>query len=158
MRNLIYFIIPFLIMGCQITTTDKNNQEDTKAQSEEEVKKEVKDGIFIHISSGPEYNHKVLMALKMANIMAEEKDVLVYFDIDGVHVPLKEAVEITHDGFPSAQEQLQSLIDKGVTIFVCPTCLDVEGKTPKDLMKGVILADKEKFFSFTEGRILTIDY
>ncbi len=29
---------------------------------------------------------------------------------------------------------------------------------PEDLKEGIIIAEKEKFFNFTKGRILTIDY
>ncbi len=31
-------------------------------------------------------------------------------------------------------------------------------KTKEDLAQGIQLADKKKFFSFTKGRILTLDY
>jgi predicted peroxiredoxin len=49
-------------------------------------------------------------------------------------------------------------MDKGVDIFVCPTCLKVAGYNPEDLMEGIQVAQKDKFFSFTKGRILTLDY
>jgi hypothetical protein len=42
--------------------------------------------------------------------------------------------------------------------MACPGCLRVAGKTENDLMEGVKIADKNKFFNFTSGRILTIDY
>ena len=117
-----------------------------------------KDGVFIHISSGPDDSHSVLMPLKMAEMMVSDKDVLIYFDIKGVYAVLNDTVDICHDGFTSSREQLKTLIDKGVTIMVCPTCLKVAGKTPEDVMPGVQIANKEKFFNFTEGRILTLDY
>ena len=53
---------------------------------------------------------------------------------------------------------LQSLIDKKVGIYVCPTCLKVAGHSEEDLMPGVQMAQKDKFFNFTKGRIITIDY
>jgi hypothetical protein len=37
-------------------------------------------------------------------------------------------------------------------------CLKAAGKTADDLAPGVQIADKDKFFSFTRGRILTLDY
>ena len=118
----------------------------------------VKDGVFIHVSSSPDYPQKVLMALKMAEIMSEDKDVLVYFDIKGVEVVLKESQDITCAQFPSSKTQLKKLIDKGVKVVVCPTCLQVAGKEAKDVMKGVKIANKDDFFTFTKGRILTFDY
>jgi hypothetical protein len=39
-----------------------------------------------------------------------------------------------------------------------PGCLKVAGKTGADLAPGVQVADKAKFFSFTSGRIITLDY
>lgn len=47
---------------------------------------------------------------------------------------------------------------KGIDIMACPGCLKAAGKSADDLMEGVMVADKEKFFNFTDGRILTIDY
>jgi hypothetical protein len=40
----------------------------------------------------------------------------------------------------------------------CPTCLAVAKKKPSDLIEGIQVANKEVFFSFTKGRILTLDY
>lgn len=117
-----------------------------------------RDGVFYHISSGPENPHRVVMALKQAVMMAEDKDVLVYFDIKGIEVVLNDAIDISYPTFPSSKESLKLLIDKGVTIFACPSCLKAAGKSEADLMPGVVLAQKDQFFNFTKGRILTIDY
>lgn len=144
MKKILFLIPAFLVLiSCQ--TTPK-------------ITEKPRDGVFIHISSGPDDAHKVLMPLKMAEIMASDKDVLIYFDIKGVYVVLNDTLNVHHDGFTSSREQLKLLIEKGVTIMACPTCLKVAGKTPEDLMPGVVVANKEKFFSFTEGRILTLDY
>jgi predicted peroxiredoxin len=117
-----------------------------------------RDGVFYHISSGSENPHRVVMALKQAVMMAEDKDVLVYFDIKGIEVVLNDAIDISYPTFPSSKESLKLLIDKGVTIFACPSCLKAAGKSEADLMPGVVLAQKDQFFNFTKGRILTIDY
>jgi predicted peroxiredoxin len=50
--------------------------------------------LFSHISSGRNDPHRLLMALNMAAIMAEDKDVLVYFDINGVQVVLSVGLKI----------------------------------------------------------------
>lgn len=118
----------------------------------------VKDGIFIHISHSYDDPHRVVMALKMATMMSMDKDVLVYFDIKGIEVVLKDAKDITYPTFPSAQESLKILIDKGITVFACPGCMKAAGKTAADLMPGVKVAEKEAFFNFTKGRILALDY
>lgn len=118
----------------------------------------VRDGVFIHIASGSENAHKVLMALSMAEIMATGHDVLVYFDINGIDVVLKDSETLSHAHFTPSKEQLQKLLDAGITIMACPGCLKAAGKTPGDLMEGIKVASKDAFFSFTKGRILSIDY
>lgn len=117
-----------------------------------------RDGIFIHISHGTDDPHRALMALKMAEIMQETRDVLVYFDIKGVDVCLKGAQDIQYSYFEASQAQMRKLLDKKVTVMVCPTCLKAAGKVPDDLAPGIQIADKDKFFTFTKGRILTMDY
>lgn len=117
-----------------------------------------KDGVFIHISNSSNDPHRVVMPLKMAAMFAEEKPVLVYFDIKGIEVVLKDAKEITYPTFPSSKESLQKLIDMKVTLLACPSCMKAAGKTEADLIPGVIMAEKEKFFNFTKGRIITLDY
>jgi predicted peroxiredoxin len=117
-----------------------------------------RDGIFIHISHGTDDPHRALMALKMAEIMQDTRDVLVYFDIKGVEVCLKGAQDIQYSYFEASKAQMQKLLDKKVTVMVCPTCLKAAGRVPDDLASGIQIADKDKFFTFTKGRILTMDY
>jgi predicted peroxiredoxin len=98
------------------------------------------------------------MALRMAELMAADRDVLVYFDIKGIEVVLADAPEIEHATFPAAHGQIQKLLDLGVPLLACPGCLEAAGKSAADLRPGVQVASKDAFFSFTEGRILTLDY
>lgn len=122
------------------------------------VAAEPRDGVFIHISHGTDDPHRVLMALNMAAIMSEDRDVLVYFDIKAIEVVLRDAGDLAYSHFPSSKKQLAALPQKGVILMACPGCLKAAGKTADDLAPGVQIADKDKFFSFTKGRILTLDY
>ena len=45
-----------------------------------------------------------------------------------------------------------------IGVYACPTCLKIAGFNPEDLMDGVLVAQKDKFFNFTKGRIITLDY
>jgi predicted peroxiredoxin len=119
---------------------------------------DVRDGVFIHVSTGPEDPHRVLMALKMAEVMSADKDVLMYFDIRGVNVLAADSPDLAREPFTSSHAQIRKLLDAGVEIYACPSCLEVAGKTAADLMDGVEIADKNAFFDFTDGRILTLDY
>jgi predicted peroxiredoxin len=122
------------------------------------VAAEPRDGVFLHISHGSDDPHRVLMGLQMAALMAEDRDVLVYFDIKGVDVVLKDGDDLAYSHFPSSKTQLAALPKKGVILMACPGCLKAAGKTAADLAPGVQIADKDRFFSFTKGRILTLDY
>jgi len=116
----------------------------------------VKDGMFIHVTSSDP--HRVLMAMQMAAIVSEDHDVVMYFDIEGVKVLINDATDLEYAHFLSSYTQIQSLIEKGIIIMACPGCLKAAGYTPADLMEGIKVADKETFFNFTKGRIITLDY
>jgi predicted peroxiredoxin len=122
------------------------------------AQRETRDGVFIHISHGADDPHRVLMALRMAEMMSEDKDVLVYFDIQAVEVVLKDAPDLQFKDFPTAQAQIKKLRERKVTLMACPGCLKAAGKTAADLAPGIQVADKKAFFAFTKGRILTLDY
>ena len=69
---ILLFLFLVLIASCQ--------------QEQAPMSEPVKDGVFIHISNGTNDPHRVLMALNMAAIMAEDKDVLPF---GGVHLICK---------------------------------------------------------------------
>ena len=119
---------------------------------------ETRNGVFVHVTHGTDDPHRVLMALSMADIMSEDHDVLVYFDIKGIEVVLKDAANLTYSHFGPSKDQLAALSKKGAIQMACPGCLKAANKTKDDLAAGVQLADKKVFFSFTKGRILTLDY
>jgi len=98
------------------------------------------------------------MPLKMAIMMSNDKDVLVYMDIHAVELLVKDAKDLNFADFESARAYIKQLTDKKVGVYACPTCLKIAGFKPEDLMDGVQVAQKDKFFNFTSGRIITLDY
>jgi len=118
----------------------------------------VRDGLFIHITECYDDPHRVLMPLKMATMMAKDKDVIVYLDIHAVLLLVKGAKDINFADFESAHTYIKELIDMKVGVYACPTCLQIAGFQPEDLMEGVQIAQKDNFFNFTKGRIITLDY
>jgi len=115
--------------------------------------------VLIHLSAGPDQAHRVLMGLKMALTMKDSgKSVLVYCDIDAVKWLVREAPVIKHKGFKTSADFLLDLVAKKVAIRACPSCLAAAGKSPEDLIPGVKTANADEFFSFAEGRIITLDY
>ena len=143
-------VLIIMAVACQSPQTN-----DANAQKSEEP---ATDGVFIHITKGPDHPHQVLMALQMAVMMAETQDVLVYLDIEAVHVVTKDSKDLAYSHFPTSHSQINKLVEMGVPVMACPGCLKAAEKTAEDLLEGVQVADKETFFNFTEGRILTLDY
>jgi predicted peroxiredoxin len=118
-----------------------------------------REGVFIHITHGTDNPHRLLMALKMAVIMAEaKKDVLVYCDIEAVKVLTSTAKDVRLEGFPTLYDLLGRLTELKVVVLACPTCMKVAGIDQRDLRTGVGVAEKDLFFTFTNGRILSLDY
>ena len=117
-----------------------------------------RDGVIVHISSGADNPQRVLMALNMAVNMSADRDVLVYMDVKGIEVALKDSQNLTYAQFSFSRDQIKKLVDKGVGVYACPDCLSAAGKTQDDLLPGVKIAEKDAFFFFTSGRIITLDY
>ena len=149
-------LIGLLLASCNSKT--KSGSESTKNEPTVAETVAPRDGIFIHITQGYNDPHRVLMPLKMATLMANDKDVLVYMDIHAVELLVKDAKDLTYADFESFHTYVKQLVDKGIPVMACPTCLKIAGYTPEDLMEGVQVAQKDKFFNFTKGRIVTLDY
>jgi predicted peroxiredoxin len=150
-----------ILGGLMIISCNQNPKQTTASGSDAkilETENPVRDGVFIHITESYNDPHRVLMPLKMALMMAKDKDVLVYMDIHAVELLVKNAKAMNYADFESAQSYIKQLIDNKVGVYACPTCLKIAGFTPEDLMEGVQIAQKDKFFNFTKGRIITLDY
>jgi len=157
MKNLYLLILAGLIISScnQGPKTEISASQEIKAPATAES---VRDGVFIHITECYSDPHRVLMPLKMAVMMSGDKDVIVYMDIHAVELLVKGAKDLTYADFESAHTYIKQLTDKGVGVYACPTCLKIAGFKPEDLMEGVQVAQKDKFFNFTKGRIVTLDY
>jgi predicted peroxiredoxin len=148
-------IVMFLLVLVACTTKTSTSEIEDKQVINKET---VTDGVFIHLSHGPEDPQRVLMALNMAKMMSDDKAVLLYLDIKGVFVALNDAPDIQFKAFPSSHQLLNELKEKGVEVIVCPGCLKAAEKTPEDVQDWVKIASKERFFDFCDGRIISIDY
>jgi predicted peroxiredoxin len=157
MKNiLILFTAGFLTISCN--QNPKHVEAGNMDPKVVETANSAKDGVFIHITESYTDPHRVLMPLKMANMMAMDKDVIVYMDIHAVELLVKGAKDMKYADFDSFQSYFKQLLDKKVGVYACPTCLKIAGFKPEDLMEGVQIAQKDKFFTFTQGRIITLDY
>jgi predicted peroxiredoxin len=141
----LFFILSFFLTVYTIQAQEKDQQQE-------------KEGIFLHISTSYDNPHRLLMPLKMATLMAQDKAVLIYMDIESVKILVKNSKDITHPEFESAHTYIEKLLEIGVEICACPTCLKVAGYKPEDLMDGIKTANKDRFFNFTKGRIISLSY
>lgn len=128
------------------------------AEAKEESEFSSRDGILIHLSSGPDDPARVAMAMALASAYAGENPVLIYADLEAVALFTEQFQDVAPEGYLSFQESLLSLLEKGVLIRVCPTCLNAGGLSTTDIREGVRLADKREFLTFAGGRILSFDY
>ena len=147
-KYMILLAVPIILFAC---TTQES-------QTIDKVDETVSDGVFIHISKGYENPQKVLMALQLASLFSDSHDVAVFCDLEGVKLLTKDSEDITMENYTSAKESLKILTSNKALIMACPMCVKAAGLTADDLMEGVIIAEKEKFFAFTKGRIITLDY
>ncbi len=148
-KVLAFLLIPLLATACVRVNTEGEYQVDPEPKT---------DGAFIHISKGADETHTVLMALMLADKFSTSNDVLVFFDKDGIEMVTKDAPNLEMDPFDASDEIFERLRENGATILACPACMKVSGVEENDLRPGVKLAEKEMFFDFTEGRILSLDY
>ncbi len=143
-------MLPLLMSACIRVSTEVDKLA--------ELDDPITDGAFIHISKGSADTHDVLMALMLADKFSTSNDVLVFFDKDGIELVTKDAPNLEMDPFDSSNDIFKRLVDLNVTILACPACMKVAGMEEGDLREGVQMAEKEQFFDFTEGRILSLDY
>jgi len=149
---MVLLLIPLLAVSCISVNAPPEDDSDEKKT----------DGAFIHISKGADDAHNVLMALMLADLYATGEDpgydVLVFFDKQGIEMVTKDAPNLEMEPFDPSDEIFARLVENGATIMACPACMKVAGVEESDLREGVRIADKKKFFNFTEGRILSLDY
>lgn len=153
-RFFIMIIVLLCVAACHPKKQENEISQEIKNLSEETVR----DGYFIHISSGYEAPKKALMALSFANKVKEDHDVLLFFDLEGVKLLGKDSKDLQIEHYTPLKEALTTLCSAGIEIMACPMCLKSAGIEEVNLMQGVILADKDKFFRFTGGRIISLDY
>ncbi len=153
--KVLFFIALCLgIIACQ-TGTEKAAPEENYLETPKEP---IKDGYFIHISSGYNAPAKALMGLSFANKVMDEYDVVVFFDLEAVKLLERDAADIQLDNFESLKVLMTFIYDMGVDMMACPMCLKRAGIDENNLADGVKPAEKDKFFGFTKGRIISLNY
>ncbi len=146
-------VLSVLLFACSGVTENVKEE-----KTETGIAANAKDGVFFHISTGVETPKRALMALSLAAKFAESHDVALFFDLEGVNLITKNAKNLELEHYLPSKDALAKLLEKNVLIMACPMCVKAAGLTSDDLLEGVIIAEKEKFFNFTKGRIINLDY
>lgn len=117
-----------------------------------------KNGFLVHLSSG-DSQFKIIKALQIAENMNKNGNaVLLYFDTDATYLTLEET-----EDFIFLEQSYKTLLDRLITsevdVRVCKgNLMKGLGKTEKDLISGVKLGEPDMFFTFTEGKVISLDY
>lgn len=119
---------------------------------------ENQNGFLVHVSSG-DSQFKIIKALRFADNMNKKgNDILLYFDADATYLTLEETEDFVFNNH-SYKTLLRNLASSEVDVRVCKGNLkNGLKKSEKDLISGIEVGDPEMFFSFTDGKIVTLDY
>lgn len=117
-----------------------------------------KPGAIVRITKNGMDPFTVCAGLKTAEELADKFAVVVYFDLRGVEVPLKASPDFEFAPYPKAKAQLKKLREKGVTMVVSRTALAAAWKKAEDLEAGISVTDPGEVMSFTDKKIVTLEF
>ncbi|MCB9230864.1 MAG: DsrE family protein [Bacteroidia bacterium] len=134
--------------------------ETTSAETEETAEpKSVsgKSGVLIHVMEGQE-PYKFLLALDMAERMAADHDVMVYFDHLAVNAVMKDAKDVQYSPFTPMREQLGKLKKLGVKMRACEPCVAASWRKPEELSPEVTMFKPAELTELGGGNVMTFSY
>ena len=120
-----------------------------------------KDIVFFSITTdGSTDPQRLDMALKLAGFaLDEKKTVFVFFNVKGVHVPAKTFPEDRKfQENATLKEQLQTLIDRGAVVHVCPICMKGLGVDKSQIIDGVQVTTRKELFARITGNTTVFTY
>lgn len=142
-----------------LISNNVTNNSNTKSDEDISAHEVMKSKLMVHISSGVDEPHSVMMGLQKA-LKANEAgtDVFVFMDVKATDLALK-TTDIKFADFPPSQELIATLIDKGVEVYVCPHCLMVNGDKMTDVQQGIKELTMEAMINFSkDASLITLDY
>jgi predicted peroxiredoxin len=155
----VILIVVFTVNSIQAQKSSKSKKKTTEETVQPAyVPPPAPDGVFIQINSGVENPQSVLMALTMALKMSQDHEVLIFLDVNAPEIVLSKTQSLEMKHFDPSKILIQKLVDRGVKLAVCSTCLEAMNKTEFDLIKGVKISSKDDLFDFTKGRFLCFSY
>lgn len=140
-----------LVIGTSIFQTNSSFAQETQDSP-----------IVVHIASGDPRGgydelHRAHMAMSLATAVQDAgRNVTVFLDVNGVNLGLQQPSFIVN----GTASMLQTFIENGGSVVVCPHCLMEAGYGAEDLMEGAQLASPEQqtMANVLSGDTIVIDY
>jgi predicted peroxiredoxin len=137
-----------LMMGCA--------QADTQATSDDPTSPGI---VLFNITSGPDDPHAVTMALQLAgHTLDAGRDAVLFFNVRGVEVPITTLPDDLAFGDRPIKELLQSLMDRGAQVHVCPHCMQALQVEESALMPGAQVTNRELLFANITSNTVVFTY
>ena len=117
--------------------------------------------VFLSVASDiNEKPQSVDMAMKFAGFsLAENKKVVMFFNVKGVHIPTAGlSEELAFGENEPIKKQLAQLIEKGVEVHVCPICMKALDVEEGDLMEGAQVTTRPGLFAHIGSDTVVFTY
>jgi len=115
--------------------------------------------MFFNITSGPDNPHPVTMALQLAGHSLDDgREVVLFFNVQGVHVPTNELSETLAFGDEPIKMMLAGLIERGAHVHVCPHCMAALEVEEADLVEGAQVTTRESLFAHVHSNTTVFTY
>ena len=130
-------------------------------QADESGKREASAHIILFsITSSPQEDpHSVTMALQLAgHALDDGREVVLFFNVRGVKAVMESLPDDLAFKDKPIKLMLAKLIDRGAQAHVCPHCMNALDVTAEDLVRGIVVTDREKLFSKIGSNTVVFTY
>ena len=102
----------------------------------------------LNLTSGISDLHRTTMALDRARQALDDgREVVVFLNVNAPELTKREVLSSHFGDNPPPGEMLQTLMQRGAQIHVCPMCMKALNLDRKELFDGVVITDHERFFT-----------
>jgi len=112
---------------------------------------------LINAEYGKDNIEKATLSFIIANSASEAGEAVVFVTADATHLcAMGGADDLVYKGMPPVKHVMESFIENGGRIWVCPLCAQLKGLTNEDLIDGAEIAGAPKSIAFlaSGGKVL----
>lgn len=116
--------------------------------------------LILNITSGGEEDpHAVTMALQLAgHALDEGRTTVLFFNVQGVRTPTVQFPDTVAFRDRPIKELLQSLMDRGAEVHVCPHCMAALEVDAEDLLPRAQVTDSGTLFGHMKSNTVVFTY